>query len=204
MDGLTKNLLSMKSIIFATSNPHKISEVQKILSGQYHIQPMSEIGCHEDIPETSPTIEGNALQKARYLHQNYQVDCFSEDTGLEIDALNGEPGVITARYAGPQRDSIANMELALQKLGDTDNRSARFRTVIALILDQKEYTFEGIVEGQIARQRSGDGGFGYDPVFVPDGFDKTFAELPVEIKNQISHRARAVEKLVQFLKNLAQ
>ncbi|MFT5168212.1 MAG: XTP/dITP diphosphohydrolase [Saprospiraceae bacterium] len=195
----TKNISKMKKLVFATGNEHKIREVAAILKGAYEIVPMKDIGCKEDIPETSPTLEGNALQKARYLKEHYQVDCFSEDTGLEIDALNGAPGVITARYAGLPRSSANNMDLVLQKLLGSSNRKARFRTVIALIMNKEEHIFEGIVEGSIADSKSGIGGFGYDPIFIPDGYDQTFAVLPEDIKHQISHRARAMAKLIDFL-----
>ena len=189
----------MDTIVFATANPHKVKEVNEMLQGSFHIVSLKDIGCEEDVPETSPTIEGNALQKARYVKAHYQTDCFAEDTGLEIDALNGEPGVITARYAGPKRDPIANMDLALKKLGTRKDRSARFRTVIALILNGKEYTFEGIAEGRIAERRTGSGGFGYDPIFIPEGHQRSFAEMNSEEKNAISHRGKAITLLIEFL-----
>ena len=189
----------MKKLVFATGSPNKIREAREILKGKYEIVPMQDIGCFEDIPETSPTLEGNALQKARYLKTHYKVDCFSEDTGLEIEALNGEPGVLTARYAGVSRDADQNMSLVLQKLQHEKNRSARFRTVIALIINTEEFIFEGIVEGRIAHKKSGSGGFGYDPIFIPDGYEQTFAVLPATVKHQISHRARAMAKLTAFL-----
>jgi len=189
-------------LIFATANSNKIKEIAEILGQEsgFEIIPMSEIGVIEDIPETSPTLEGNALQKAKYLHDRYHVDCFSEDTGLEIESLNGEPGVLTARYAGAERNADANMQLVLKKLASKENRKARFRTVIALIINNKEYTFEGIVEGKIGHEKSGDGGFGYDPIFIPDGFNQSFGVLDNSIKNKISHRGRATSKLIDFLK----
>lgn len=171
-----------------------------MLDDSFEIISLKSIGCEEDIPETQPTLEGNALQKARYVKETYGADCFSEDTGLEIEALGGEPGVITAHYAGPERDPDANMDLVLQKLGDQDHRRAQFRTVIALILNDEEHLFEGIVTGRIAHEKRGAGGFGYDPIFIPDGYEQTFAELSSEIKNNISHRARATRKLIGFLK----
>ena len=171
-----------------------------MLGNLLQVAGLKDINCTEDIPETSPTIEGNALQKARFVRDNYNVDCFSEDTGLEIMALNGEPGVYSARYAGPERDADANMDLALQKLNGQSDRSARFKTVIALVMNGQEYTFEGICNGRIRMEKSGKGGFGYDPIFEPEGFDQTFAEMTTEEKNAVSHRGRAVRKLVAFLK----
>lgn len=190
----------MQPLIFATGNPNKVKEVNQILDGTLEVISMREFGVKEEIPETSDTIEGNALQKARYLVEHYQVNCFSEDTGLEIEALNGAPGVHTARYGGAARTAEANMERVLQELGGEMNRMAQFKTVIALILDGKEYTFEGICKGSILRSQRGAGGFGYDPIFQPWGYDKTFAELPYSEKNKISHRAKAMEKLIAFLK----
>ncbi len=189
-------------LIFATGNPYKVSEVAKMLEGNssFEVISMKDLEIEEDIPETSPTIEGNALQKARYLYEKYNLNCFSEDTGLEIESLDGEPGVFSARYAGPERSAEANMELVLKKLRGKTNRRAQFRTVIALIIDGKENTFEGIVTGRIAEQKAGTGGFGYDPIFVPDGYDRSFGELDASVKNQISHRARALSKLIDFPK----
>ncbi|MEL6924467.1 MAG: non-canonical purine NTP diphosphatase [Bacteroidota bacterium] len=186
-------------LIFATSNPNKIREANEILGDFMHIVSNKDIGCHEDIPETADTFEGNALQKARYLSDHYKVNCFSEDTGLEITALDGAPGVITARYSGPERDANANMDLVLRQLEGKADRSAQFRTAIALIIDGEENVFEGIVKGRIAFAKSGMGGFGYDPIFIPDGYDQTFAELDKDIKNLISHRARAMDKLRNYL-----
>lgn len=190
----------MQKIIFATSNPHKVREVKEMLEGQYEVLSLKDIGCFEDIPETSPTFEGNALQKARYVYEKYGFDCFSEDTGLEIDALNGEPGIYTARYGGPARDADDNMDKALTNLEDKSDRGAQFRTAIALIIKGKENVFEGIVRGSIRTEKSGAGGFGYDPIFQPDGYEITFAEMDKEEKNKISHRGRAVRKLIDFLK----
>ncbi len=190
----------MKELIFATGNPNKIKEVHEVLNGAFEVKGLRDIGCPEDLPETSPTIEGNALQKARYVYENFGVNCFSEDTGLEIDALNGEPGVFSARYAGEEKDPEANMALVLQKLENEQNRKARFRTVAALILDGREYTFEGIAEGEIRKEKSGSGGFGYDPIFQPEGYGVTFAEMDSKTKNDISHRGKAMRLLIDFLK----
>ena len=186
-------------LVFATGNPHKVLETRAILEGIMPVISMKDIGATEDIPETAPSLEGCALQKARYLAKNYQVHCFSEDTGLEVEALNGAPGVRTARYAGPDKNPEANIALLLQNLGDKSNRKAQFRTIIALIIDGEEHLFEGIVKGQITFEKTGSGGFGYDPVFQPDGYKDTFAVLPASIKNEISHRSRALQKMVAFL-----
>lgn len=190
-------------IVFATNNKHKLSEIRDILGNEIEVLSLDEIDCHADIPETSDTLEGNALQKAHYVYDNYHISCFADDTGLEVDALGGEPGIYSARYAGNNHDSEANMTKLLAKLGDNKNRKARFRTVIALILDGKnveEKIFEGIVEGSIIKERRGGEGFGYDPIFQPEGYNHTFAELGSDIKNKISHRARATAKLVDELK----
>lgn len=192
----------MRSIVFATGNPHKIKEVSEMLGSSLHIISLETIGCHEDIPETSPTIEGNALQKAWYVKENYGQDCFAEDTGLEVEALDGEPGVYSARYAGPQRNPEDNMALLLQKLAGQENRRARFKTVVALILGEKAYTFEGIVNGTIGLEKSGTGGFGYDPIFFPEEATQSFAAMDAKEKNVISHRGRAIAKLVDFLSTL--
>ena len=191
----------MKKLVIASANQHKIKEIFEILEGQFPIISMFDIDCREDLPETMDTIEGNAVQKADYLYEHYQVDCFSEDTGLEITALNGEPGVRSARYAGDDRDSQANIDLVLEKLHGQSDRSARFRTVIALWLDGNRYTFEGIAPGSITTERRGTGGFGYDPVFLPDGYDQTFGEMPDELKNRISHRYQALMELKKFLQS---
>ena len=186
-------------IVFATNNKHKLEEIKEILGKDFEIVSLAEIGCHEDIPETGLTLEENARQKSTYIFEHYHHDCFADDTGLEVDALGGEPGVHSARYAeGTDHDSEANMRKLLSKLEGKTNRKARFRTVISLIIDGKEHQFEGKVEGHIATEKHGTEGFGYDPVFIPEGYDKSFAELGEEIKNQISHRARAVKKLAEY------
>ena len=190
----------MKKIVFATNNPHKLEEIRAILGSKLEILSLADIGCDADIPETAETLEGNALIKAHYVYDNYKLDCFADDTGLEVDALHGLPGVHTARYAYPDRhDPEANMIKLLEALRENNDRNARFRTVIALIEKGKEHLFEGVVEGVIAREKSGTQGFGYDPVFIPEGNSKTFAELGEDIKNTISHRARAVQKLAEYL-----
>lgn len=190
----------MKKLVFATNNPHKLEEIRAILGSKLEILSLADIGCDADIPETAETLEGNALIKAHYVYDNYKLDCFADDTGLEVDALHGLPGVHTARYAYPDRhDPEANIIKLLEALRENDDRNARFRTVIALIEKGKEHLFEGVVEGVIAREKSGTQGFGYDPVFIPEGNSKTFAELGEDIKNTISHRARAVQKLAEYL-----
>jgi len=186
-------------IVFATSNPNKIKEINQILPENITIIGLKDIGCIEDIPETQPTIEGNAIQKAQYVYDNYGVNCFAEDTGLEITALDGDPGVYSARYAGEQRSADDNMNKAMDKLKDQSDRSARFKTVIALIIDGSITTFEGIVDGTIITEKRGKGGFGYDPIFMPDGYYETFGELSSSEKNKISHRARATNKLIDYL-----
>lgn len=189
----------MKTLVFATNNLHKLEEVRDILGGSFRIASLKEIGCIDDIPETADTLEGNALQKARYVKDKFGYDCFADDTGLEVEALGGAPGVFSARYAGLGHDSEANMRKLLKELEGKTNRQAQFRTVVALILEGREYTFEGIVRGTILTERRGTAGFGYDPVFVPEGYAETFAEMGSEEKNRISHRARAVQKLADFL-----
>ncbi|MCB0550342.1 MAG: RdgB/HAM1 family non-canonical purine NTP pyrophosphatase [Phaeodactylibacter sp.] len=189
----------MPPIVFATRNANKVKEANAALDGAFEVIGLDAIGCKEELPETSPTIEGNALEKARYVHQHFQVDCFSEDTGLEVEALDGAPGVYSARYAGPENDAEANMNLLLRNLDDKDNRNARFRTVIALIIGGREFTFEGIAYGQITLQKEGAGGFGYDPIFMPRGYNRTFAQMSVGEKNAISHRGQAVAQLKAFL-----
>ena len=186
-------------IVFATNNAHKLEEIRQILGPSVDVLSLNDIGCHDDIPETGTTLEANALQKARYIRDKYGYDCFADDTGLEVEALNGEPGIYSARYAGEGHDSEANMQKLLSKLQDVDYRKARFRTVIALLQKGEERFFEGIVNGVITREKSGCEGFGYDPIFQPDGYDKTFAELGMDIKNKISHRARATAKLCAAL-----
>ncbi|MBK6347935.1 MAG: non-canonical purine NTP diphosphatase [Bacteroidales bacterium] len=190
----------MKSIVFATNNAHKIAEIQDILSDDIKIIPLSEIGCTEDIPETSLTIEGNASQKAHYVNDKYKVDCFADDTGLEVDALGGKPGVNSARYAGPGHDFEANVTKLLKDLNGQLSRRARFRTVISLVTDDNETLFDGVINGIIINERRGSKGFGYDPVFIPDGYQQTFAEMSPELKNTISHRAIATRKLIKYLK----
>lgn len=192
----------MSKLVFATANKNKVSEIQKIMGTQYDFLSLEDINCMEDIPETQATIVGNALQKARYVYENYGMNCFAEDTGLQIHALNGAPGVYSARYAGPARDANDNMNKALKELEGKENRAAQFKTVIALILDGKEYTFEGVVEGEILKERQGTGGFGYDPIFKPTESDRTFAQMSSEEKAKISHRGRATEKLRTFLLSL--
>lgn len=189
----------MKKLVFATSNENKLREVREMLGNEYQIVSLKDIGCFEDIPETQPDFAGNALQKARYVKEHFDLDCFAEDTGLVVDALDGEPGVYTARYAGPDRNAIANMDMVIDRLKGKENRRARFQTAIALLLNGREYVFEGQVEGRICETRSGDGGFGYDPIFAAEGFDITFAEMGAAAKNEISHRGRAIQKLVNFL-----
>lgn len=191
--------LKTDELIFATGNPNKVREAKMLLQDFMEVKSMKEIGCEVDLPETNPTLEANAIQKATYLNEHYQVHCFSEDTGLEIDSLNGEPGVYSARYSGPEKDNEKNIDLVLEKLKGIQERGAQFRTVIALILHDKTYTFEGIVRGQISESRSGAGGFGYDPIFIPDGHETTFAEMNPADKNEISHRGRAIKKLTTFL-----
>ena len=187
-------------IVFATNNKHKLEEIKDILGKDFDIVSLAEIGCHEDIPETGLTLEENARQKSTYIVEHYNHDCFADDTGLEVDALNGEPGVHSARYAeGTDHDSEANMRKLLSKMSNVKDRTARFRTVISLIINGVEHQFEGRVEGRIATEKHGKEGFGYDPIFIPEGYDKSFAELGEEVKNQISHRARAVKKLAEYL-----
>lgn len=193
----TKN--EQTTLVFATNNAHKLEEIREILGGKFHIVSLKELGCQEDIPEEQDTLEGNALQKARYIRDKYKVDCFADDTGLEIEALGGEPGVYSARYTGDGHDSEANMRKVLDKMSGETNRRARFRTVIALLLDGQEHLFEGEVRGEILRERHGEGGFGYDPIFRPEGFTQSFADMSLEDKNKISHRGRATEALRKFL-----
>ena len=192
----------MKEIVFATNNRHKLAELRRIVGDRYTILSLSDIGCHEDIPETADTLRGNALQKARYVKEHYGYDCFADDTGLMVDALGGAPGVYSARYAGPGHDSAANMRLLLHNMEGVADRTARFVTVIALILDGRELTFEGSVEGCILTAPEGDGGFGYDPVFRPEGHDISFALMSADAKNAISHRGRATAKLMDYLSSL--
>lgn len=192
----------MQDIVFATNNAHKLAEIRRIVGDKFRILSLKEIGCEEDIPETAPTLEGNALMKARYIKEHYGYDCFADDTGLMVDALGGAPGIYSARYAGPGHDSAANMSLLLKNLEGVTDRSARFITVIALILDGKEMTFEGRVEGEILTEPKGTDGFGYDPVFKPSESSVTFAEMSADAKNAISHRGRATARLLDYLNNL--
>lgn len=187
-------------ICFATNNPKKIEEVKAALGPTFTIVSLAEIGCEEELPETGDTLDHNAFQKARYVFENYGVDCFADDTGLEVEALDGAPGVYSGRYAGEPRSDERNIQKLLKEMESKSNRMARFRTVIALIQRGKEHAFEGIAEGEILEGKSGTGGFGYDPVFRPIGYSKTFAELSMAEKNQISHRGKAVQALVNFLK----
>ena len=190
----------MKKLVFATNNAHKLEEIRAILGDKVEILSLNDIDCHADIPETADTLQGNAALKAQYIYDNYGLDCFADDTGLEVEALNGAPGIYSARYAGGEgHDSEANMKKLLSEMQDKDNRKARFRTVICLIEDGKEHFFEGIVNGSIIRERKGGAGFGYDPIFMPDGYSETFAEMGNDEKNKISHRARAVQKLCEYL-----
>ena len=186
-------------LIMATNNEHKLREIRQILADTYEVKGLADIGCHDDIPETSDTLEGNALQKARYIKEHYGYDCFADDTGLEVKALGNAPGVYSARYAGDGHDSEANMRKLLHELEGVTQRQAQFRTAIALIWKGEEHLFEGIIRGTITTERRGDSGFGYDPIFQPEGHDRTFAELGDDIKNSISHRALACQKLAAFL-----
>ena len=186
-----------RKIVFATNNAHKLEEVAAILGEGYEVLSLREIGCDADIPETADTFAGNALQKAQYVKQHYGYDCFADDSGLEVDALDGAPGVYSARYSGG--GSEANMDKLLHNLTGKSERGAQFRTVIALLIGEETQLFEGVVRGAIIEERRGEGGFGYDPIFVPEGYEHTFAELGSEVKNRISHRAKAVELLAQYL-----
>ncbi|WP_433896123.1 non-canonical purine NTP diphosphatase [Sphingobacterium mizutaii] len=185
-------------LVFATNNAHKLEEVQQMVGDKFVLKSLADIGCDDDIPETGVTFQENAKQKTDYLFQRYSIDCFGDDSGLEIDALNGEPGVYSARYSG-SRDMEKNIDLVLEKLQGQEDRKARFKTVISLFLQGEQYFFEGTVEGRIIAGRTGTAGFGYDPIFIPDGYDQTFAEMSLEEKNKISHRSKAVSKLVEFL-----
>lgn len=186
-------------LVFATHNHNKAKEIQSLVPEGITIVTLDDLQCYEDIPETSPTLEGNAIQKAEYIVKRFNLNVFADDTGLEIEALNGEPGVISARYAGEQRDAKKNMDLVLEKLNGIENRNAQFRTVIALYWDGEMHLFEGIVKGKIRTTKTGDEGFGYDPIFEPENCSKTFAEMNLVEKNKMSHRARALEKMITFL-----
>ena len=192
----------MQQLVFATNNRHKLEEVQAKIQGRLKLLSLDDIGCRDDIEETGLTFRENAAIKSNYIWQKYQLNCFGDDSGLKVDALGGEPGVFSARYAGKHGDHEANMDKVLGKLANTDNRKARFKTVISLIWNGEERFFEGAVEGTIRHERTGNGGFGYDPIFQPDGYDITFAEMSMDEKNSISHRARAMEKLLDFLKTV--
>lgn len=189
-------------LVFATNNQHKLEEVSAILGNSIELLSLKDINCDTDIPETADTLEGNALLKAQYIYNNFGINCFADDTGLEIEALNNEPGVYSARYAGENKNPEANMLKVLDNLREKENRKARFRTVIALILNGKEYLFEGIINGKITNSKQGSAGFGYDPIFMPERYNETFAELGNNIKNKISHRALAINKLSDFLKTI--
>lgn len=205
--GQSKKTIRTMKIVFATNNKNKLAEIRSILGDRFEIVSLQDIGCNTDIPETGSTLEENAMQKAHYIYDNYHMSVFADDTGLEVDALGGAPGIYSARYAGGEgHDSEANMTKLLAELGENNNRKARFRTAIALIMKEDgsgnatEKLFEGIVCGEIIRERRGGEGFGYDPIFQPEGYDRTFAELGLDTKNKISHRARAVARLAEYLK----
>ncbi len=189
-------------LVFATNNQHKLAELQAIVGTHFKLLSLQDIGCNEEIPEEQDTLEANASQKAFFIYNKYGYNCFADDTGLEIEALNGEPGVFSARYAGEDKNPEANIDKVLGKLAKINNRKARFRTVISLVINGTEHQFEGIVDGEILKERRGNSGFGYDPVFLPDGFSQSFAEMNLQDKNQISHRGRAVAKLAEYLKSI--
>ena len=187
-------------LVFATNNKHKLQEVRDIVGDRVEVLSLADIDCHDDIPETADTLQGNALIKARHIYEKYGLDCFADDTGLEVEAIDGAPGVYSARYAGEECDSEANMRKLLENLTGKTNRNAQFRTVIALIIKGEEMLFNGIVKGTIATEKKGDSGFGYDPVFVPEGYSESFAQMSGEMKNSMSHRFRATRQLADFLK----
>lgn len=191
-------------LVFATNNAHKIEEAGAILGSDVEIVSLNEIGCHDDIPETGDTLDANSHQKARYIYDRYGINCFADDTGLEVEALDNRPGIYSARYAGEPVDFAANRQKLLRELEGSSNRKARFRTVATLIIEGKEYQFEGQVKGRIDTYEHGEGGFGYDPLFIPEGYEQTFAELPAETKNAISHRAEALHKMSRFIKSAKQ
>lgn len=186
-------------LVFATNNPHKLKEIQPLLGDQITLVSLNDIGHTQDLPEEQETLEGNAYQKAKYVYDHYGLNCFADDTGLEVDSLNGMPGVYSARYAGKEKNPRANIDKLLKELKGAANRKARFRTVISLIIDDSERRFDGVVNGEIINQMRGSEGFGYDPVFMPEGYDITFAEMPLDEKNTISHRSRAIQKLADYL-----
>ena len=189
-------------LVFATNNQHKLHEIKKLLGDSIELLSLNDIGCHEDIPENQDTLEGNAAEKSFFIYHKYSVNCFADDTGLELEALNGAPGVYSARYAGEERNSENNMNLVLDKLSKIKNRKARFRTVISLVIDGHETQFQGVVNGHILEEKLGNTGFGYDPIFQPEESNLSFAQMPLDEKNIISHRGRAVKKLVEYLKNI--
>ena len=191
-----------RKFVFATNNAHKLEEVTAILGNRIELLSLKDIHCYVDIPETADTLEGNALLKSSFIYRNYQLDCFADDTGLEVEALNGEPGVYSARYAGDGHNAKANMLKLLRSMEGIENRKAQFRTVFALIINGKEHLFEGTIKGEIIKGRRGNSGFGYDPIFVPEGYSQTFAEMGNELKNKISHRAIATNKLCKFLNSI--
>ncbi len=186
-------------ICFATNNKNKVKEISALLPDAFEVLSLKAVACHEELPENQTTLAGNSLEKARYLYDNYKINCFADDTGLEIEALGGAPGVYSARFAGEGRSSEDNMRLVLKKLKHEENRKAQFRTVITLIIDGNSHQFEGVVKGKIAKEKSGEKGFGYDPIFIPEGFSKSFAEMISTEKNGISHRGKAIEKLIEYL-----
>ncbi len=193
----------MFRLVFATNNQHKLEEIKELLGDSIDLLSLNDIGCFEDIPEPKDTLEGNAAEKSFFVWNKYGLNCFADDTGLEIEALDGEPGVYSARYAGEEKSAEKNIELVLQKLAKIKNRKARFRTVISLVVDGEETQFEGVVDGWILEEKRGTDGFGYDPVFQPDGYSKCFSEMSLDEKNQVSHRSRAVQKLVEHLNRLS-
>ncbi|MDP4290088.1 MAG: non-canonical purine NTP diphosphatase [Bacteroidota bacterium] len=192
----------MIDLVFATNNKHKLKELSRLTGNKFHLLSLKDLNCNDDIPETADTLEGNAALKARYIWEKFGKNCFADDTGLEVEALNGRPGVYSARYAGEEQNAELNVSKVLEEMIDRKNRSARFRTVFCLIIEGREYFFEGIVNGNLISERRGNEGFGYDPIFIPDGFDQTFAQMPLALKNKISHRGQATEKLLHFLKSL--
>ncbi|MDJ1502494.1 non-canonical purine NTP diphosphatase [Cytophagaceae bacterium BD1B2-1] len=189
-------------LCFATNNRHKIEEISRLVGNNFHIVSLQEIGCYDELPETHDTIEENAFEKAEYVWEHFGVSCFADDSGIEVESLNGEPGVNTAFYAGPQRNNNDNMDLLLKNLQGKENRNARFRTCIALIINGEKHLFEGKIEGHILEHQQGTGGFGYDPIFMPNGYQKSFAEMTLDEKGSISHRGKAVQKLIEFLKTI--
>ena len=189
-------------LVFATQNQNKVKELKQLMPKSIELLSLTDINCNDDIPETAPDLKGNASQKSHYIFGKFNINCFADDTGLEIEALNNEPGVYSARYAGPQKNSEDNMNLVLEKLKNESNRKARFKTVISLIINGDEHIFEGVCNGEITTKKSGNKGFGYDPIFKPNGFDVTFADMPLSEKNKISHRGKAVKLLVDFLEGM--